>query len=82
MPAIKPILRFEDDKARTGDGIEDVRALGTEVLNMLQKKAGSSAYFAAYQSIRSKRKDEVRGDTELEERQKRAAKRRKHSQRS
>ncbi|KAF7724248.1 U3 snoRNP protein [Apophysomyces ossiformis] len=57
VPVIAPVYRTVEDKQTTTDGFEDLKRLGNELLSLLQKRAGSTVYFAAYQSVRQKVND-------------------------
>ncbi|KAG2222075.1 hypothetical protein INT45_007961, partial [Circinella minor] len=55
---ITPIYRVTNDQQIKDDKeFEDLKQLGNEVLNMVQQKAGSTVYFAAYQRVRQRAAD-------------------------
>ncbi|KAG0190710.1 U3 snoRNP protein [Apophysomyces sp. BC1034] len=57
VPVIAPVYRTVEDKQTTTAGFDEVKRLGNELLSLLQKRAGSTAYFAAYQGVRQKVND-------------------------
>ncbi|KAI9252331.1 hypothetical protein BDA99DRAFT_563365 [Phascolomyces articulosus] len=55
---ITPIYRVTNDQQIKDDKeFEDLKQLGNEVLSMVQQKAGSTVYFAAYQRVRQRAAD-------------------------
>ncbi|ORZ06726.1 hypothetical protein BCR42DRAFT_496277 [Absidia repens] len=49
---IAPIYHTVNGQVSREKGFDDLKTLGNEVLGMIQKKAGPTAYFAIYQNIR------------------------------
>ncbi|CAO3576085.1 unnamed protein product [Absidia cylindrospora] len=49
---IAPIYHTVNGQVSREPGFDDLKTLGNEVLGMIQKKAGPTAYFAIYQNIR------------------------------
>ncbi|KAI8366801.1 armadillo-type protein [Radiomyces spectabilis] len=54
LPVIAVIYRTVNDEATKEPGFDELKQLGNEVLNLVQKKAGPTAYFATYQQVREK----------------------------
>ncbi|KAI7902962.1 armadillo-type protein [Cokeromyces recurvatus] len=52
MPVIAPIYRTVNEEQNKSDGFDSLQQLGTEILNLLQNKAGPTVYFAVYQRVR------------------------------
>ncbi|CAO3617504.1 unnamed protein product [Cunninghamella echinulata] len=49
---IAPIYHTVNGQTSKEEGFDNLKDLGNEVLNLVQKKAGPTAYFAVYQNIR------------------------------
>ncbi|KAG0255909.1 U3 snoRNP protein [Mortierella polycephala] len=52
VPIISPIYRLVNDETAKGTEIEELKKLGSEVLDLIQKRAGTTDYFVAYNKIR------------------------------
>ncbi|KAG0201811.1 U3 snoRNP protein [Mortierella sp. GBA30] len=52
VPMISPIYRVVNDETAKGTEIEELKKLGSEVLDLIQKRAGTTDYFVAYNKIR------------------------------
>ncbi|KAK5808754.1 armadillo-type protein [Linnemannia elongata] len=52
IPIISPIYRIVNDETAKGTEIEELKKLGSEVLDLVQKRAGTTDYFVAYNKIR------------------------------
>ncbi|KAI1314951.1 U3 snoRNP protein [Mortierella claussenii] len=54
IPIIAPIYRIVNDETAKGPEIEELKKLGSEVLDLVQKRAGTTDYFVAYNRIRQR----------------------------
>ncbi|KAF8986162.1 U3 snoRNP protein [Entomortierella lignicola] len=52
IPIISPIYRIVNDETAKGTEMEELKKLGSEVLDLVQKRAGTTDYFIAYNRIR------------------------------
>ncbi|KAF9352647.1 U3 snoRNP protein [Mortierella sp. AD094] len=52
IPIISPIYRIVNDETAKGTDMEELKKLGSEVLDLVQKRAGTTDYFVAYNRIR------------------------------
>ncbi|KAG0304218.1 U3 snoRNP protein [Dissophora globulifera] len=52
IPIVAPIYRIVNDETSKGTDSEELKKLGSEVLDLVQKRAGTTAYFAAYNRVR------------------------------
>ncbi|KAG0093776.1 U3 snoRNP protein [Podila epicladia] len=52
IPIISPIYRIVNDETAKGEDIEELKKLGAEVLDLVQKRAGTTDYFNVYNKIR------------------------------
>ncbi|KAF9926096.1 U3 snoRNP protein [Linnemannia zychae] len=52
IPIISPIYRIVNDETAKGTEMEELKKLGSEVLDLVQKRAGTTDYFVAYNKIR------------------------------
>ncbi|KFH66562.1 hypothetical protein MVEG_07087 [Podila verticillata NRRL 6337] len=52
IPIISPIYRIVNDETAKGEEIEELKKLGAEVMDLVQKRAGTTDYFIAYNKIR------------------------------
>ncbi|KAF9584653.1 U3 snoRNP protein [Lunasporangiospora selenospora] len=52
IPIIAPIYRIVNDETAKGAEMEEVKKLGSEVLDLVQKRAGTTDYFQVYNKIR------------------------------
>ncbi|KAF9085956.1 U3 snoRNP protein [Mortierella sp. AD031] len=52
IPIISPIYRIVNDETAKGPETEELKKLGSEVLDLVQKRAGTTDYFVAYNKIR------------------------------
>ncbi|KAG0325092.1 U3 snoRNP protein [Podila humilis] len=52
IPIISPIYRIVNDETAKGEENEELKKLGSEVLDLVQKRAGTTDYFVAYNKIR------------------------------
>ncbi|KAL1915418.1 uncharacterized protein VTP21DRAFT_6876 [Calcarisporiella thermophila] len=51
IPIISPIYRMVNDETAKGKDIEELRRLGQEVLDLVQKRAGTTRYVTAYSQV-------------------------------
>ncbi|KAF9962564.1 U3 snoRNP protein [Modicella reniformis] len=54
IPMITPIYRIVNDETIKGTEVEELKKLGAEVLDLIQKRAGTTEYFNAYNKIRQR----------------------------
>ncbi|KAF9948490.1 U3 snoRNP protein [Mortierella alpina] len=52
IPIVSPIYRIVNDETAKGTEMEELKKLGSEVLDLVQKRAGTTDYFIAYNKIR------------------------------
>ncbi|KAG0221648.1 armadillo-type protein [Mortierella sp. GBAus27b] len=52
IPMIAPIYRVVNDESVRGTEAEELKKLGAEVLDLIQKRAGTTEYFNAYNKVR------------------------------
>ncbi|KAG0375311.1 U3 snoRNP protein [Mortierella sp. AD032] len=52
IPIISPIYRIVNDETAKGPETEELKKLGSEVLDLVQKRAGTTDYYMAYNKIR------------------------------
>ncbi|KAF9166281.1 U3 snoRNP protein [Actinomortierella ambigua] len=52
IPMISPIYRIVNDETAKGPEVEELKRLGQEVLDLVQKRAGKTEYLTAYNKVR------------------------------
>ncbi|KAG0232192.1 U3 snoRNP protein [Actinomortierella wolfii] len=52
VPIISPIYRIVNDETAKGPEVEELKRLGQEVMDLVQKRAGTSEYLTAYNKVR------------------------------
>ncbi|KAF9975229.1 U3 snoRNP protein [Actinomortierella ambigua] len=52
IPMISPIYRIVNDETAKGPEVEELKRLGQEVLDLIQKRAGKTEYLTAYNKVR------------------------------
>ncbi|RUP48500.1 hypothetical protein BC936DRAFT_144478 [Jimgerdemannia flammicorona] len=57
IPIISPIYRIVNDETAKGQGIDELKRLGQEVLDHVQKRAGTTQYYFAYNKVRQRVSD-------------------------